>query len=141
MPGKYFVVDTNVIVSAAVFSSMTPAMALRQMISLGSIVFSEAILQEYAETLSNKKFDKYLSNKARLIFLEKLISEGVLVTVTNPVKICRDPKDDKYLEVAIACNAACIVTGDNDLLVLHPFENIPILKPADFLASPIVAKH
>jgi len=50
-------------------------------------------------------------------------------------KVCRDPKDNKYLELAVAANASCIVTGDQDLLVLNPFRNIPILTSADFLAQ------
>ena len=100
---------------------------------MGNLAFSEPVLQEYAETLSSKKFDKYLSVEKRLLFLEKLIAEGNLITVTRPVIACRDPKDDKYLELAVACEASCIITGDKDLLVLHPFENIAILNPADFL--------
>jgi predicted nucleic acid-binding protein len=57
----------------------------------------------------------------------------MLVTVTKSIRICRDPKDDKYLELALACNASAIITGDKDLLVLHPYENISILTPVDFL--------
>jgi putative PIN family toxin of toxin-antitoxin system len=55
------------------------------------------------------------------------------IKVTTTVTICRDPKDNKFLELALEVNAACIVTGDKDLLVLNPFENIPIVTPADFL--------
>ena len=133
MPDKYFVADTNIVISAAVFSSLNPALSLKKMVTLGSLAFSELILQEYAETLSNNKFDKYLPLEKRLSFLEKFISEGILITINRSVKICRDPKDDKYLELAVSCNASCIITGDKDLLVLHPFENIPILTSADFL--------
>jgi len=46
---------------------------------------------------------------------------------------CRDPKDNKFLELAVTANASCIITGDDDLLVLHPFRNIPILNASDFL--------
>lgn len=95
-------------------------------------MFSEAVLQEYAGTLSNSKFDKYLSLERRLNFLEKLIAAGDLIPVVEAIKACRDPKDDKYLELAIACGASCILTGDKDLLVLNPFGNISILTPADF---------
>ena len=133
MPEKYFVIDTNVVISIAVFSSLTPALSLKKMISSGSLAFSEAVLQEYNETLSNNKFDKYISLERRLRFLETLTTQGSLIKITEPIRLCRDPKDDKYLELAIACNATCIITGDKDLLVLHPFENIPILTPADFI--------
>ena len=60
MPDKFFVADTNIIISAAVFSSLNPALSLKKIISLGSLAFSEPVLQEYAETLSHNKFDKYL---------------------------------------------------------------------------------
>jgi putative PIN family toxin of toxin-antitoxin system len=46
---------------------------------------------------------------------------------------CRDPKDNKFLELAVAGNADCIVTGDNDLLVLNPFRNIRIITPKEFI--------
>jgi putative PIN family toxin of toxin-antitoxin system len=46
---------------------------------------------------------------------------------------CRDPKDNKFLELAIAGNAECIVTGDKDLLELNPFRNIQIITPKEFL--------
>ena len=54
--------------------------------------------------------------------------------INRTVRACRDPKDDKFLEVAINGGAEWIVTGDNDLLVLHPFEGVDIVSPADYLA-------
>jgi uncharacterized protein len=52
------------------------------------------------------------------------------------VAACRDPKDDKYLELARAAGAAFIVSGDDDLLVLHPWRGVSILSPAAYLALP-----
>jgi predicted nucleic acid-binding protein len=49
------------------------------------------------------------------------------------IDACRDPKDNKFLELAVEAGAACIITGDKDLLVLNPFRNIPIFTPAEFL--------
>jgi uncharacterized protein len=56
-----------------------------------------------------------------------------IVTVSHTVTICRDSKDDMYLELALSGKADCIVTNDLDLLVLNPFENIPIITPKEFL--------
>jgi predicted nucleic acid-binding protein len=56
-----------------------------------------------------------------------------LVDVTERVAACRDPKDDKFLELAVSGRASCIVSGDKDLLALHPFRGIAILNPAAFL--------
>lgn len=133
MPDKYFVVDTNIVISVAVFSSSTPALSLKKALSSGRLAFSESILQEYSETLSNNKFDRYILIEKRTLFLEKFIAEGTLIPVNKSIRICRDPKDDKYLELALAYNASAIITGDKDLLVLHPYENIPVLTPVDFL--------
>ena len=55
--------------------------------------------------------------------------------VDTVITACRDPKDNKFLEAAIAARADVIVTGDADLLALHPFRGIPILSPAAFLES------
>ena len=54
-------------------------------------------------------------------FLESLIGESRLVDITETVRVCRDPKDDRVLEVAVNGNASFIITGDNDLLALNPF--------------------
>ncbi|MBX9781791.1 MAG: putative toxin-antitoxin system toxin component, PIN family [Chitinophagaceae bacterium] len=54
---------------------------------------------------------------------------------TEKITDCRDPKDNKFLELAVAANATCIITGDIDLLVLNPFRNIAILNAAVFVAT------
>jgi putative PIN family toxin of toxin-antitoxin system len=56
------------------------------------------------------------------------------VFVTTKVSVCRDPKDGKLLELAIDGRADLIITGDKDLLVLNPFEGVPIVTPMDYLA-------
>jgi putative PIN family toxin of toxin-antitoxin system len=58
-----------------------------------------------------------------------------LVEVSEHVQECRDPGDDKFLSLALAGNASVIITGDDDLLVLHPFRNIAILSAFDYLMS------
>lgn len=55
------------------------------------------------------------------------------MTITTHVTVCRDPKDDKFLEVAVNGAATYIITGDNDLPVLHPFRGIPIVTPRTFV--------
>lgn len=55
------------------------------------------------------------------------------VKIEENIRICRDPKDDKFLEVAVNGTATYIISGDNDLLVLHPFRAIPIVTPRTFL--------
>jgi putative PIN family toxin of toxin-antitoxin system len=57
----------------------------------------------------------------------------VMVDIPFPIRACRDPRDDKFLEVAVHGHADLIVTGDADLLALNPFQGIAILTPAEYL--------
>ncbi|NET73225.1 MAG: putative toxin-antitoxin system toxin component, PIN family [Sphaerospermopsis sp. SIO1G2] len=57
------------------------------------------------------------------------------MTIREEVVACRDPKDDKFLSLAVNGDADYIITGDQDLLVLHPFRHIPIMAPAQFVQS------
>ena len=66
--------------------------------------------------------------------LKALVSAAELVRIGDPIRVCRDPDDDKFLEVAVYGSAECIVSGDRDLLDLHPFRRIPIYSPSSFLA-------
>ncbi len=67
-----------------------------------------------------------------------ILQQGETITVNLNITACRDPKDDKFLEVAVAGHADIIVTGDKDLLALHPFEGIPIVTPATFLITNLI---
>jgi putative PIN family toxin of toxin-antitoxin system len=83
--------------------------------------------------LIRPKFDKYISNESRLNAITAFTKTAQLINVSINIIICRDQKDNKFLELAVEAEAACIITGDKDLLVLNPFENIPIMSAADFL--------
>lgn len=74
-----------------------------------------------SRVLDRDKFDRYLSREERDVFLGSLMWESDLITITETIRVCRDPKDDKVMEVAINGAATFIVTGDADLLVLNPF--------------------
>ena len=97
------------------------------------MISSIATFNEFSEVFLRPKFDKYISRETRL----RIISDFERLTIFFETKEtfldCRDPKDNKFLELAVAANASCIVSGDNDLLVLHPFRGIPIVNPVDFL--------
>ena len=64
--------------------------------------------------------------------LAKLMAAAELVTITERIAACRDPTDDKFLELAVNGHADLIVSGDSDLLALNPFRDIPIVTPAMF---------
>jgi putative PIN family toxin of toxin-antitoxin system len=129
-----FVFDTNSLVSAALIPNSTNRKALDKAIDLGVIAVSSKTIDEFVEVLFRQKFDKYfLNNNERWVIIDKLEANSKLFVSTISITDCRDPKDNKFLELAISANASCIITGDDDLLVLHPYRGIPILNAANFL--------
>jgi len=66
-------------------------------------------------------------------WFNKLLDTAEDVSIVQRVVACRDPGDDKSLELAINGLADFIVSGDADLLTLHPFRGIPIIPPATFV--------
>lgn len=66
-------------------------------------------------------------------FVKIILLRGEEVTPTREIRRCRDPKDDKFLELALAGRAEYLVSGDADLQALDPFEGLRILNPAAFL--------
>jgi uncharacterized protein len=132
-PEHCFVFDTNAPVSALLFDQSVPACAFFAAAGRGRILLSQQTLAELSKVLQRKKFDRYLDRDDRDEFLSKLVHEATFVDVIEEIHVCRDPKDDKVLELAVGGSATCVVTGDEDLLVLHPFRGIPIMTPAQFL--------
>lgn len=132
-PELRFIFDTNTIVSAVLLKSSVPRQAFDRAIRLGKLLVSRATIEELNEVLRRKGFDKYVLEEERIEFLTALVREAVLVEVTENINECRDPKDDKFLELAVSGKAASIVTGDADLISLHPFRGILVLTPRQFL--------
>lgn len=128
------VLDTNVVVSALLLSDSVPRQAFDKALDPGEIIISTPVLLELAEVLSRDKLNKYLTEQERMRFLVALLKESELVRITEQISDCRDPNDNKFLELAVGGNADVLVTGDDDLLVLNPFRRIAVLTPRDFLS-------
>jgi putative PIN family toxin of toxin-antitoxin system len=128
------VVDTNVLVSRLLAPRSVPAQAVRRAADDGVLLLSEATAAELADVLGRPKFDPYVSVRDRQQFLRVLLRIAILVPILHRVQACRDPTDDKFLEVAVNGEAALVITGDADLLALRAFRGIPILTPAAYLA-------
>jgi putative PIN family toxin of toxin-antitoxin system len=127
------VIDTNVLVSAALIAGSVPRQAVERAVSSGVFLLSSALSVEYSEVLRRPRLNKRCPEEDRLAFLASLIESADLVEPTEAIQVCRDPKDDMVLEVAVAGDATCIISGDDDLLALNPFRDIPILTPRQFL--------
>jgi putative PIN family toxin of toxin-antitoxin system len=101
------VFDTNVIVSALLFESSTPAQAFFGASQRGTILFSEPSFLELHAVLKRPKFDRYLTAGEREAFLIALLAASSLVEIRQQFAACRDPDDDKFLEAVINGKAAC----------------------------------
>jgi putative PIN family toxin of toxin-antitoxin system len=128
-----FVFDANVIVSAFLLKTSQPRLALETAKNQGIIILSETVIDELSNVLSRSKFDRYLAKSIRQELLETLVEASLLVQPSESINECRDPKDNKYLELAISGHAESLITGDEDLLVLNPFKNIKIITVLEFL--------
>jgi putative PIN family toxin of toxin-antitoxin system len=131
------VIDTGVLVSALIHPQGTTGEVLHALRDgRFTAVYSTDILVEIIDVLGRPALrTKYHIEPDDIIIVVNLIRlRGDLVVPQRKVAVCRDPKDDKFLEAALAAKADCIVSGDGDLLALTHFEDIPILRPAEFLA-------
>lgn len=128
-----YVLDSNIVVSAMMFPTSVPGQALKKAIRSGTVVVSAQGMDELAHTVLNPKFDRYVPLALRQAFLQEFGLATLTVRVTTVISECRDPKDDYILALAIDASAKAIITGDHDLLVMHPFRGVNILTPADFV--------
>jgi uncharacterized protein len=135
MESNRYVFDTNTLISAALFPSSKPAEALNIAINKVFLFASEATIKELEEVLNRKKFDKYISIERRIDFLNAFRNFVLILPIVSQVQDCRDPKDDKFLDIALAASAHFIISGDKDLLVLHPYDKIKILSPVQFIET------
>lgn len=134
-----WVLDTNVLVSRLLMPRGLAAQAVDHALESGVLLFSEATLNELTVVLGREKFDPYVSRTDRQQFVRLLGGVSRIVPISHQVQACRDPKDDKFLDVALVGEARAIITGDQDLLVLDPFHGVRIINPAAFLNMPFKA--
>ncbi len=126
------VVDTNIFVSAALKDASWPASVVRWVDRHGGLLKSDATERQLLEVLQRP----YIASRMAPWYLDRvhrLLSTAEPVVILERVAECRDPTDDKFLELAINGRADLIVSGDRDLLTLHPFRDIPIITPATFV--------
>ena len=128
-----FVFDTNVLVSALLLPDSKPRKALDRALQSGEVLVSFAVLAELYEVLSRKQFRRYIDEEDIRKFVAVLTREAEWIDVDVRITACRDFKDDKFLELGVSGHATHIVTGDSDLLVLNPFQDIRIVPPQELL--------
>ncbi len=132
------VVNTGILVSALIRPRGTIGNILHALRDGRFIaIYSTPMMLEVTDVLGRPKIqEKYHIQPNDITALINLVRlRGELVIPKQTVTACRDPKDNKFLEAALSGEADAIVTGDDDLLVLHPFEGVDILRPAELLAK------
>ena len=129
------VIDTNVWISRLLLADSVSARAVDVALEAFEVVVSDATVDELTRVLSREKFDRYVSVRDREGFLRRLLRATTKVAVLSGISDCRDPKDNRFLALALDSGSDCIVSGDADLLALNPWRGIRIISPGVFLAS------
>jgi putative PIN family toxin of toxin-antitoxin system len=132
---RRIVIDTNVFVSGFLRKGSIPAQAILKAERECDLLASEAVLTEMALVFRKRKFDKRIPWSEREAALLHIQEIAIIIEIDKTIHACRDPRDDKFLEVAVYGRADLILTGDADLLALHPYQGIAILTPAEFLTD------
>jgi len=129
------VFDASAVVSAALRKDSLPERAFLRAENTDVFALSAEVDSEIANVLDRPRFAKAISAARRARILSVMRGEAAWFSPSERVTDCRDKKDDKYLELALAAGAWAIVSGDADLLVLHPWRGVCILRPAEYLAE------
>jgi putative PIN family toxin of toxin-antitoxin system len=123
------VIDTSVYISALVFGGIPRAAVIKAMTSPYHLVVSRSIQIELVRVLANK----FGWEEHRILAAQSYLWASASIVVPADLKIARDSNDDHVLGCAVAADAIYLISGDQDLLVLNPYERITILNPVDFL--------
>ncbi len=131
------VLDVNVVISGLLRPQGKPGHLLRLwQAGRFELLYSPALLDELIAVVIRPRLQKIgLRSEDARVVMDYVTEFGVLILPLERVNACRDPKDNHILDIALTGRADAVVSGDADLLVLHPFQKIPVLTPADFLAS------
>jgi putative PIN family toxin of toxin-antitoxin system len=129
---KRMVVDTSVLVSAAILPKSVSGKAFELSLRNFELLASASTERELTEVLYRPKFDRYFQAENRLEFLALYAKATTKVVVTTVVTDCIDPKDNQFLELAVDGRASCILSSDAHLTDMHPYRGISILTPSAF---------
>jgi len=130
---RFFVFDTNVLISAFIRKDSVSRKAYEKALMEGVVFRSDETFSEFVTRMAKPKFDRYLLPQEKIWALSRFKTESILIKPEISIKVCKDEDDDKFLSLALAVGAHCIITGDGKLHELHPFRGIAILSPGDFL--------
>ena len=128
-------IDTNVLISAALSARGAPARMVQLVLGRGVLVFSQPTFDELKTRLYRPKFDRYISLELREAVLHDLSASARWVEIGEPGSYCRDRSDDMFIETALVARAGILVSGDQDLLQAPAIAGLRILSPQQALAE------
>jgi len=129
------ILDTNIIISGILFKGDMLRRLVARAMNQYQLIFSNETWDELAEVIQRNQFEKNLALGLRLRALAELARYAEIAEVKTIVTDCRDPKDNKFLSLALDADVRVIVTGDSDLKELHPFKGIEIYAPVEFMVK------
>lgn len=128
------VIDTNILISYV----LKPNSCLRHDVDYAlkscKLLISQGCFDELRNVIERFVKKGFVTIQESAEFLGSIVEVAEWIKIIEPIKACRDPKDDKFLELAVNGQAEYLITGDQDLLVLHPFRKTQILTVKDFIA-------
>lgn len=135
---KRVVFDTSTLISGILRPSSIPRQAFLKAIAQAELCASPSTLAELESVLARDKFDRYLDLSIRLEFFQLYRRHVRLFPVSEAEEnalpqSCRDPRDNKFLALALTCTAEVLISSDEDLLTLNPYQRILIISPREYL--------
>ena len=128
MTSLRLVVDTNILISAALSSQGSPAKLVQKLLADHRLVFSRPTFDELRTRLYRPKFDRYINLETRERLLHDFNACAHWVDIDEPKSYSRDRDDDKFIETALVAQAPYLVSGDNDLLAVPALPNLEIVS-------------
>lgn len=133
---QFIVIDTNILISAILFPNSLIAKAVDKAFLYYEPCVCHETLGEFLEVINRPKFDKYFVGRPydKTWFISNFVKSVIVIEPTETVVDCKDPKDNKFLAVALSANARFLVTGDKkNLLSMNPYRGIEIITAKEFL--------
>lgn len=123
------IVDTNVFISGAIYGGNSEKILNLISDSRLDLLISQEVFNELFDTLSDFKTSRKVIRSLEKLFL----LHSTLLSPIKRITLCRDPKDNKFLELAWEGRADYLISGDKDLLSLKSFKSTRIVSPKEFL--------
>ncbi len=128
------ILDTNVLLSAILKTASTPGAVVRLVTAKHVMLTSAETQEELRRVLTKPYFQRVTTDRIKRN-VEVMLVASELVIITATVTACRDPMDDKFLELALNGQANIIISGDKDLLAMTAYRGTRIITPAEFLST------